>query len=257
MQVNTNTTTRRLFLQLNLTFVFFKLKSIQIVDFSTPSGFESDDDMSSGSDAGSPSREAVAAQLFAYTYRMWSSFEDLYNDINNAAEEVGFAIVKRRSSNKDPSTGQPCRYDLVCDQGKASKPSQATSKREAYSRKHGCPWKAVAAFYKQDEGWRFTIKDGSHNHDWATIPATIPTHRRRKRTAKVLEAIQTARVQSKNTSNDIAEQIREKPEFSGIGIIARDVEWEMHKMKAAQLFLHELSSDPTISCCSSRLGREI
>jgi hypothetical protein len=117
--------------------------------------------------------------------------------------------------------------------------------------------KAVAAFYKQDEGWRFTIKDGSHNHDWATIPATIPTHRRRKRTAKVLEAIQTARVQSKNTSNDIAEQIREKPEFSGIGIIARDVEWEMHKMKAAQLFLHELSSDPTISCCSSRLGREI
>lgn len=70
----------------------------------------------------------------------------------------------------------------------------------------------------------------------------------------MLETIQTARMQPKNTCNDIAEQIRRKPEFSGIGIMARDVESEVRKMKAAelgqrtpfQLFLHELCSDPAI-----------
>jgi len=43
----------------------------------------------------------------------------------------------------------PATIGLVFDQGKASKPSQAAGTREAHSRKHGCPWKAVAAFHTE------------------------------------------------------------------------------------------------------------
>lgn len=93
---------------------------------------------------------ASCDQFFFHALKAFICFLEYFVLSLESVRLTFFAIVKRRSSNKDPSTGQPCRYDLVCDQGKASKPSQAAGTREAYSRKHGCPWKAaVAAFHTE------------------------------------------------------------------------------------------------------------
>ncbi|KAL1972663.1 hypothetical protein VTN31DRAFT_7077 [Thermomyces dupontii] len=93
------------------------------------SGTDSSSDIDSHSDDASP--------FDALETRSWSSFNDLFKDINETARKIGFCISKERSCNPDRN-GQYRRVNLECGEEK-SKPRQSTGKRDVRSRGKDCP----------------------------------------------------------------------------------------------------------------------
>jgi hypothetical protein len=94
---------------------------------------------------------------------VYSTFKDLMDAVQPAAEGQGYKIVKLRATNY--SDGKPARYDLVCDCGGVQYKSTA-KKRKPSTQKTDCPFRAKAVRRaKLGHQWHFTVQDSSHNHE--------------------------------------------------------------------------------------------
>ncbi|KAJ4182444.1 hypothetical protein NW759_017130 [Fusarium solani] len=86
---------------------------------------------------------------------VYSTFEDLMDAVQPAAEDQGYKIVKRRA---------PTRYDLVCECGGVKYKSTA-KKRKPSTQKTDCPFRAKAVWRVElGHQWHFTVQNSSHNH---------------------------------------------------------------------------------------------
>ena len=96
---------------------------------------------------------AVTAQhpLDHLTGQRWPDFDTLLKDINNKAEALGFGLVKRRSTRRDPITGLPRRYDLVCVRGRPPATTSTGQRQNTRSRRGDCPFAARAVHLQREQ----------------------------------------------------------------------------------------------------------
>ncbi|KAK0625445.1 hypothetical protein B0T17DRAFT_532827 [Bombardia bombarda] len=166
--------------------------------------------------------DAGAEQMRALERTDWPIFDALYYDVNKVAEALGFAVTKRRTSNRGPD-GIPRRVDLECFEAKQRNKSVATGKRAlSKTTKKECLWKAKAVFFVEPiNAWKFAIIYEDHCHPVINNFAPFfPVHRRLARTKDVVARILSYSKQPKNTSSDIASLIRK--DFPGVQIKPRD-----------------------------------
>ncbi|KAF1729742.1 hypothetical protein CRV24_010281 [Beauveria bassiana] len=83
---------------------------------------------------------------------VYSSYEDLIENLNERMEKEGYKIVKSRShrayvGGADVPNNGIIRCDLVCNRGGRAYKSEATQ-RKTTTKKTGCPWKAKAVHRK-------------------------------------------------------------------------------------------------------------
>jgi hypothetical protein len=127
------------------------------------------------------------------------TFDALFSDVSEKAELAGFAVAKRRASNRDPVTGEYLRRDIECRENEY----MSTGRRQGKTRKCNCEWKAKAIFSKRLGHWVFTILQSNHNHFFSALPANIPANRCRHRTESIIENIERQRKQLNINSSDI------------------------------------------------------
>lgn len=170
---------------------------------------------------------APTQRLVDLQARLFDTFEELINDLNEVGELLGFGIVTLGSSNPG-ADGELRRHDLCCERGR-NRPNSSTARQagDAKRRNHtvrrmDCPWKAKACKYKVvGDKWVLSILDFGHNHSLEVKAGNIPVHRRRKRTKAVVAAIVARSRVTGCTNAEIAAHIR--AENPGIQIEAKDV----------------------------------
>ena len=109
--------------------------------------------------------------------KVYSSLQELVNDVNTHAAPQGYAVVKARIKKGKDDTVQ--RAYIVRDKGGKDRPLLTTDarKRRTQSRRTECPFSIVAK--EDDIDWTFTIRHGEHNHI-PTGPSSYPAHRKLK-----------------------------------------------------------------------------
>ena len=108
----------------------------------------------------------------------FNTFDDLFVALQRHAREEGWAIVKTRASTRR-ADGKYYRFDLACHRGVKGRESVATGRREASSRKEGCPWVARAVARKcNGNGWKYETINSTHNHPPSLDASVHPMHRR-------------------------------------------------------------------------------
>ncbi|KAM3482239.1 hypothetical protein MY8738_004078 [Beauveria namnaoensis] len=109
---------------------------------------------------------------------VYSSYEDLIENLNERMEKEGYKIVKSRShrayvGGADVPNNGIIRCDLVCNRGGRAYKSEATQ-RKTTTKKTGCPWKAKAVHRKTLGGWVLTVACDQHNHEPGTPEPPSP-----------------------------------------------------------------------------------
>ncbi|KAM3434872.1 hypothetical protein MY4824_005202 [Beauveria thailandica] len=109
---------------------------------------------------------------------VYSSYEDLIENLNERMEKEGYKIVKSRShrayvGGADVPNNGIIRCDLVCNRGGRAYKSEATL-RKTTTKKTGCPWKAKAVHRKTLGGWVLTVACDQHNHEPGTPEPPSP-----------------------------------------------------------------------------------
>lgn len=118
--------------------------------------------------------EAVAVPHTA----IYSSYEELMQNLNDRVSKEGYKIVKARShrgrtGGAELPGNEMVRCDLVCDRGGRPYKCMAT-KHKTTTKKTGCPWKAKAVHRKTVGGWVLTISCDQHNHEPGTPEPPTP-----------------------------------------------------------------------------------
>ena len=109
---------------------------------------------------------------------LFDTFDDLFAAVQRHAREEGWAVVKTRAYCRR-ADGRYYRYHLGCDRGIKKHQSTGTGRRQASSRKEGCPWKGVAVARKcNEDGWVYETINSSHNHPPSLDASVHPMHRR-------------------------------------------------------------------------------
>ncbi|KAK9234599.1 hypothetical protein V1525DRAFT_422088 [Lipomyces kononenkoae] len=152
--------------------------------------------------------------------QLFNDIDSALHAINERAQAHGFAVIRRRPSNRDRLTGEYCRYDLECVRGHA-KPSRGQGRRNKNHTRSNCPWLAKLVFSKKAGAWIFTLRQSRHTHDRDHLPAHIPAHRRRHRTGALEQALLQLVVQPTVTCADIVEQLQH--EHPGLVLHPQDV----------------------------------
>ena len=112
---------------------------------------------------------------------VYTSYEELFNDISQRMEKDGYKIVKERShrariGGASIPGNDIIRCDLVCNRGGRPYKSSAR-KHKSSTKKTDCPWKAKAVHRKSAGGWVLTMVCDQHNHEPGTPePPTPPEH---------------------------------------------------------------------------------
>ncbi|KAN0083607.1 hypothetical protein V8E54_002695 [Elaphomyces granulatus] len=189
--------------------------------------------------------DRVAETIESIQEKQYPTFDALYSDVSEKAELAGFAVAKRRASNRDPATGEYLRRDIECVYSRENE-HMSTGRRQGKTSKCNCEWKAKAIFSKQLGHWVFTVLKSNHNHFFSALPANIPANRRRRRTESIVEDIERQRKQPNINSSDIVKN------NEGLLISRKDVLNIIQKIKLAefglrtptQQFLRELRSKP-------------
>lgn len=109
---------------------------------------------------------------------IYSSYEELIDDLNERMEKEGYKIVKARSHRSrmggaDVPNNDIVRCDLVCDRGGRPYKCMAT-KHKTTTKKTDCPWKAKAVNRKAVGGWVLTVLCDQHNHEPGTPEPPSP-----------------------------------------------------------------------------------
>ncbi|KAM3506645.1 hypothetical protein MY10362_002234 [Beauveria mimosiformis] len=109
---------------------------------------------------------------------VYSSYEDLIENLNERMEKEGYKIVKSRShrayvGGADVPNNGIIRCDLVCHRGGRAYKSEATQ-RKTTTKKTGCPWRAKAVHRKTLGGWVLTVACDQHNHEPGTPEPPSP-----------------------------------------------------------------------------------
>ena len=109
---------------------------------------------------------------------IFDSFNDLFAAVQAHARQEGWAVVKTRASARR-ANGNYYRYDLACDRGIKRHKINSTGRREASSRKEGCPWVARAVALKSNQDrWTYETINSTHNHPPSLDASIHPMHRR-------------------------------------------------------------------------------
>ncbi|KAH8885733.1 hypothetical protein GQ53DRAFT_751075 [Thozetella sp. PMI_491] len=77
----------------------------------------------------------------------YTSFEEAYKALAIQSQQLGFSILKKRSNNHHPATGEYRRHDFYCSQGKKAPSKVTVRKRRVASIKRDCPWKAKVEIF--------------------------------------------------------------------------------------------------------------
>ncbi|KAH7112219.1 hypothetical protein B0J13DRAFT_413143, partial [Dactylonectria estremocensis] len=105
----------------------------------------------------------------------FATWEDAFQYAQNHAKRHGYAVVKKRSSNRE--NGVPRRQDLSCACS-GSFTDKSTGKREGSSRKTECPFKLKIVQRKVlGDRWFLDVMCGNHNH-LSDHPDAFPEHRK-------------------------------------------------------------------------------
>ena len=113
----------------------------------------------------------IAGQFF-------NTFNDLFAAVQSHARQTGWAVVKTRASNRR-ADGNYYKYDLACDRGVDTHEMRSTGRRQASSRKEGCPWRGVAAARKSNgDRWKYETINSTHNHPPSLDASVHSMHRR-------------------------------------------------------------------------------
>lgn len=191
-------------------------------------------------------QERAAAALAALNKSSYGSFHELLTAVNNCAEECGFAVRKRRASNKDPETQEWTRYDLECHHGQLYKDvipkgrnkdtgeeeeedagddnDEVHQKGEKFrgTKLTGCGWKAKAVLLKKTKQWVYEICEYEHNHEPDENPWDTTIHRKRRQAdEKFRKRLFDLAMMPKSTAADIFEQLIK--EFPGVNVKDRDI----------------------------------
>ncbi|KAJ1323557.1 hypothetical protein MN608_10801 [Microdochium nivale] len=163
--------------------------------------------------------------------RTWQNLQDAENDIKNFAEFLGFALIRRRSGNRDPGTGKPTRIHYCCHLDAARKPAIAPEdrkrKRESAAsitkRDEPCPWQICLKWNKRRgtqphlfQLWHLVWTGGTetnsheHNHDMDPDPANIPANRRRHFTDEIKEEIMALLAEGGHSSSQIVDVMKKR-----------------------------------------------
>lgn len=100
------------------------------------------------------------------------TLDDVHVAINLFAASQGYAIVKKRT--RKSKKGVLRKAVFQCDKSGSYKP-QGPANRPTSSRMCKCPFQALTTL--EDDGWRFRVKNSSHNHV-ATPPESHPVLRK-------------------------------------------------------------------------------
>ena len=113
----------------------------------------------------------IAGQFF-------NTFNDLFAAVQSHARQTGWAVIKTRASNRR-ADGNYYKYDLACDRGVDTHEMRSTGRREASSRKEGCPWRGIAAARKSDgDRWKYETINFTYNHPPSLDASVHSMHRR-------------------------------------------------------------------------------
>ena len=116
--------------------------------------------------------------------KVYSSLQELINDVNTHAAAQGYAVIKARTKKgKDDTVNKAY---IRCDRGGKDTPllTIGERKRRTQSRRIECPFSIVAK--EDDMDWTFVIRNGEHNHI-PTGPSSHPAHRKLK--PEIIQAI--------------------------------------------------------------------
>jgi hypothetical protein len=112
---------------------------------------------------------------------IYSSYNELFEDISGRMQKDGYKIVKERSHRSRTVGGsitenEIIRVDLACNRG--GRPYRSSAKKHRSStKKTGCPWKAKAVHRKSAGGWVLTMVCDQHNHEPGTPEPPTPPER--------------------------------------------------------------------------------
>jgi hypothetical protein len=191
------------------------------------------------------------------TEARFNTEDELLNAINEIAERHGFGVVKKTTSNR----GTYVR--LICGMGRATRRPPRSEEAAPVEGKHSrtsyagtCPWNGVAKCLVRDNNmWRFDFRapaDLSHNHALDSNASHIWIHRKRKRTAEIVDKVSELALIQAASATDVAQRTRAL--FPGSQIRpqdVRDILKEVRKKECGyrtphQQFLAELRTDPGI-----------
>ena len=113
-----------------------------------------------------------------FAEQFFDSFDALFAAVQNHARQTGWAVVKTRASNRR-ANGNYYEYDLGCDRGVNTHERRSTGRRQASSRKEGCPWTAVAIARKSNlDRWTYETINSTHSHPPSLDASVHSMHRR-------------------------------------------------------------------------------
>lgn len=107
-----------------------------------------------------------------FPHTTFPTLDDVFTAINSFAGSQGYAMVKKRTTKNKEGVLQTVTFK--CDKG-GHYESRAHGKRKSAMRSCKCPFQAITRL--EDDGWRFRVKNPSHNHA-ATPPESHPVLRR-------------------------------------------------------------------------------
>ena len=85
-----------------------------------------------------------------FAEQFFDSFDALFAAVLNHARQTGWTVVKTHAPNRR-ANGNYYKYDLGCDRGVNTHEKRSTGRRQASSRKEGCPWTGVAVARKSNQ----------------------------------------------------------------------------------------------------------
>ncbi|XP_076955820.1 uncharacterized protein LOC143630786 [Bidens hawaiensis] len=93
--------------------------------------------------------------------QVFMCFDELKQWAYNTRLNNGYVIVTQRS--KTNVAGDKNKVFLRCDRGGVYK-GKATVRHVGGTKKINCPFKLIAKYHKEEDGWKLKVVCGSHNH---------------------------------------------------------------------------------------------
>ena len=118
----------------------------------------------------------------------YQSLEELVSALQKDVSTHGFVVVKARTK-KNPRTGDVEVCYFRCDRGGKVKKPSGQRRKHTTTRLMDCLWSGYARYKPEELGWRFILRNGSHNHLLTASAIAHPSLRLAHLTAEVKDQI--------------------------------------------------------------------
>ena len=113
-----------------------------------------------------------------FAEQFFDAFDALFAVVQNHARQTGWTVVKTCASNRR-ANGNYYKYDLGCHRGGNTHEKRSTGRRQASSRKEGCPWTGVAVARKSNQDrWTYETINPTNSHPPFLNASVHSMHRR-------------------------------------------------------------------------------